>query len=74
MYWTQALFVPFPNFESILEPLGRQVTRTTSSQQYKVSAVAVIFTLLSSLNFNQRTMMRVKENALADFLDTLIVG
>ena len=37
-----ALFVIYADFESILEPLGRQVKQTTYSQQHKVCAAAAI--------------------------------
>ena len=71
-YCTQAPFVIYADFESIFEPLGRQVKQTTYTQQHKVSAAAAILTS-SFYNFDQRTVMKVGENALAEFLDTLIV-
>ena len=66
-----APFVIFVDFKSILEPLGRQVKQTTYSQQYKVCDAAAI--LCSTLgNYNQLTVIKIKENALAEFLDVLI--
>ena len=71
-YCTQAPFVIFADFESIIEPLGRQVKRITFFQQHKVCAAAAILT--STFNdFHQQTVMKVGENALAEFLDALIV-
>ena len=61
----------YADFESILEPLGRQVKQKTYSQQYKVCAAAAI--LCSTLGrYNQVTVMKVGENALTEFLDVLI--
>ena len=71
-YYTKAPFVIFADFVSILEPSGRQVKHTTDTQQHKVCAAAVILTS-SFYNFDQRTVMKVGENALVEFLDTLIV-
>ena len=71
-YCTKAPFVIYADFESILEPSGRRVKHTTYNQQHKVCAAAAILT--SSLyDFDQRTVMKVGENALAKFLDSLIV-
>ena len=70
-FCTMAPFVIYADFESILEPLGRQVKQTTYSQQHKVCAAAAI--LCSNLgNYNQLTVMKVGENALTEFLDVLI--
>ena len=71
-YCTKAPYVIYADFESILEPSGRQVKHTTYTQQHKVCASAA--NLISSFyNFDQRTVMKVGENALAEFHDTLIV-
>ena len=71
-YCTKAPFVIYADFESILEPSGRQVKHTTYTQQHKVCAAAAI--LISSFDyFDERTVLKVGENALADFLDALIV-
>ena len=56
--WTKAPFVIFADFESILKPSGRQVKRTTYSQQHKVCAAAAILTS-SFYNYEQRTVMKV---------------
>ena len=70
-FCTMAPFVIYADFESILEPLGRQTKQTTYSQQLKVCAAAAI--LCSTLGqYNQLTMMKVGENALTEFLDVLI--
>ena len=71
-FCTKAPFVIYADFESILEPSGRQVKQTTYTQQQKVCAAAAILTS-SFYNFDQRTVMKVGENALAEFLDSLIV-
>ena len=71
-YCIKAQFVIYANFESILEPLGRQVKHTTYIQQHKVCAATAILTS-SFYNIDQRTVMKVRENALAEFLDILIV-
>ena len=71
-YCTKAPFVIYADFESTLEPSGRHVKHTTYIQQHKVCAAAA--TLTSSFyNFDKRAMMKIKENAFAEFLDTLIV-
>ena len=71
-YCITAPFVIYADFESILEPSGRQVKHTTYTQQHKVCAAAAI--LISNFyNFDQRIVMKVGENALAEFLDALIV-
>ena len=44
----------------------------TYTQQHKVYAAAAIFTL-SVYNFDKRTVIKVDENAHAEFLDSLIV-
>ena len=41
-FFTMAPFVNYADFESILEPLGRQAKQTTYSQQHKVCAAASI--------------------------------
>ena len=65
-----APFVIYADFESILQPLGRQANQTTYTQQHKVCAAAAI--LCSTLGrYNQLTVMNVKENALSEFLDVL---
>ena len=71
-YCIKAPFVIYADFESILEPCGRQVKNTTYTQQHKVCAAAAILTS-SFYNFDQRTVMKVGENALAEFLESLIV-
>ena len=71
-YCTKALLVSYADFKSILEPFGRQVKRTTYTQQHKVCAAAAILTS-SFYNFDQRTVIKVGEKALAEFLDSLIV-
>ena len=71
-FCTKAPFVIYADFESIFEPSGRQVKRTTYTQQHKASAAAAIL-ISSYYNFDQRTVMKVGENALAEFLDALIV-
>ena len=64
-------FVTYADFESILEPLGRQVKQTTYSLQHKVCAAAAI--LCSTLGrYNQLTVTKVGENALTEFLNVLI--
>ena len=70
-FCTMAPFVIYADFESILEPLARQAKQTTYSQKHKVCAAAAI--LCSTLGqYNQLTVMKVGENALAEFLDVLI--
>ena len=65
-FCTMAQFVIYADFESILEPLGRQVKQTTYSRQHKVCAAAAI--LCSNLgNYNQLTVIKVGENALTEF-------
>ena len=71
-YCTKAPFVIDADLESFLEPSNRQVKHTTYTQQHKVCAAAAILTS-SFYNFYQRTVMKVGENALAEFLDSLIV-
>ena len=71
-YCTKAPLVIYADSESILEPLNHQVKNTTYTKQHKVYAAAVILTS-SFYNFDQRTVMKVRENALAEFLDSLIV-
>ena len=71
-YCTKALFVIYADIKFILEPSGRQVKHTTYTQQHKVCAAAAILT--SSLyNFDQRIVIKVGKNTLAEFHDTLIV-
>ena len=56
MFCTMAPFVIYANFESILEPLGRQAKQTTYTQQHKVCAAAAI--LCSTLcRYNHLTVM-----------------
>ena len=43
-YCTKAPFVIYADFESILEPSGRQVKHTTYTQQHKACAAAAILT------------------------------
>ena len=71
-YCTKAPFVVYADFEFILEPSDRQIKHTTYTQQHKVCAAAAILTS-RFYNFDQRTVMIVVENALAEFLDSLIV-
>ena len=71
-YCTKSPFVIYADFESIIELSNRQVKHTTYTQQHKVCAAAAIL-MLSFYNFDQRTVMKVGENALAEFLDTLIL-
>ena len=71
-YCTKAPFSIYADFESILQSLNCQMKQTTYSQQHKVCAAAAIFTS-SFYNFDQQTVMKVGENALAEFLNTLIV-
>ena len=71
-YCTKAPFIIYADFESILEPSNRHVQRTVYTQQHKVCAATVIRTS-SFYNFDQRTVMKVGENALAEFLDAVIV-
>ena len=71
-YCTKAPFVIYADFKFILEPSGRHVKHTTYTQQHKVCAAAAILTS-SFYDFDQRTVMKVGENALAEFLDALIV-
>ena len=71
-YCTKAPFVIYADIESILEPSVRQVKHSTYTQKHKVCAAAAIFTS-SFYNFDQRTVMKVGDNALAEFLDSLIV-
>ena len=70
-FCTKAPFVIYADYESIIETSGRQVKRTTYTQQHKVCAAAAV--LCSTLgNYNRLTVMKVVENALAEFLDVLI--
>ena len=71
-YCTKAPLVIYADFEYILEPSGRQVKHTTYTQHHKVCATAAILTS-SFYNFDHRTVMKVGANALAEFLDSLIV-
>ena len=66
-----ALFVIYSDFKSILEPLGRQVMQITYFQQHKVWAAAAIC-CSSFCRYNQLTVMKVKKNALTEFLNVLI--
>ena len=66
-----APFLIYADFESILKPINRQAKQTTYFQQHKVCAAAAV--LCSTLgNYNQLTVVKVGENALAEFLDALI--
>ena len=70
-FCTMAPFLIYADFESILEPLGRQVKQTTYSQQHKVCSAAAI--LCSTLGrYNQLTVTKVGEMALTESLDVLI--
>ena len=70
-FCTMAPFVIYADFESIFEPLGRNVKQTIYSQQHNVCAAAAI--LCSTLGrYNQLTVTKVRENALTEFLDVLI--
>ena len=71
-YCTKAPFVIYDDFESIFEPLGRQVKHTTYTQQHYVCAAAAILTS-RIYEFDRKEVMQVGENALAKFLNTLIV-
>ena len=71
-YCTKAPFVIYADFESILEPSARQVKHTTYTQQHIVCAASAMLTS-NFYNFDQRTVMKFGENALAEFLDALIV-
>ena len=68
---TRACFVIYADFESILEPLGKDVQRTTFVQHHKVCAAAAIFCSYMP-DFNQRTIMKFGPQALSDFLDEII--
>ena len=54
------------------EPPGSQVKHTTYIQQHKLCAVAAMFTS-SCYYVDQQTVIKADQNALAKFLDTLIV-
>ena len=69
-YSTKAPIVINADIESILEPSNRHVKHTTCTKHHKVCAAA--FIISSFYNLDQLTVMKVKENALADFLDSLI--
>ena len=71
-YCTKAPLLIYADFESILEQSNHHVKHTIYTQQHKVCASAAILTS-SFYNFDQRTVMKVGENALAEFLDSLIV-
>ena len=61
-FCTLAPIVIYADFESILEPLGCQVKKTTYSQQHKVSAAAAFF--CSTIGkYNQLTVTNVCEDA-----------
>ena len=57
---------------SIFEQSCRQVKQTTYTQQHKVCAATAILTS-SCFNFDRPTVMKVGENALVEFFDTLNV-
>ena len=70
-FCTIAPFVIYADFESILEPLGRKANLTTYTKKHKVCEAAAI--LCSTLGrYNQLTVMKVRKNALSEFLDVLI--
>ena len=70
-FCTIAPFVIYADFDSILEPLGRQANQTTYTQHHKVCAASAI--LCSTLGqYNQLTVMKLGANALSEFLDLLI--
>ena len=71
-YCTKAPFVIHADFESIFKPSNCQVKHTIFIQQHKVCAAAAILNS-NFYNFDQRTVMKVRKNALAEFLDALIV-
>ena len=72
-YCIKAPIVINADFQFILEPSGRQIKHTTYTQQHKVCAAVDILTSIFFYNFDQRTLIKVGENALAEFLDSLIV-
>ena len=59
-YFTKAPFVIYADFESILEPLERQVKNITLTQRHKVCDAAAILTS-RFYEFYQRVMMKVWE-------------
>ena len=71
-YCTKASFVIYADFESILELSGLKLKHTTYTQQHKMCAAAAILSS-SFYYFDQRTVIKVGKNALAEFLDSLIV-
>ena len=72
-YCTKAPFLNYADVECILKPFGRQKKKkTTLTQKHKMCAVTAIL-LLTLFNFNQRTVIKVGNNALSDFLYTLIM-
>ena len=71
-YCIKAPVVIYADFTSILEPSGGIMKHTTYTQQHKVCAAAAILTT-SYYNFDQHTVMKVGKNAVAEFLDALIV-
>ena len=71
-YSTKAPFVIYLDFESILEPSNPRIKHTTLIHQHKVFAASAVLTF-SLYNFDQWTVMKVGENALAKFLETHIV-
>ena len=61
-----APFVIFEDFESILEPLKRQVKQTTYSHQHKVCAEEAI--LCSTIrNYNQLAVLKIEKMRLLSF-------
>ena len=72
-YCTKAPFVIYADFESILEPSGRQVKHTTYTQQHKVCAAAAILTS-SFCNFDQRTVMKSEKTRSPSSLTRLSCG
>ena len=70
--YTKAPFIINADFEFIFELSSRQLKHTTYTQQHKVCAAAAILTS-NFYNFDQRTVMKVVANALAEFIDALIM-
>ena len=67
----RAPFVIYGNFESILEPIKRRVKQTLYNKQHKISAACAM--LVSNVPaVPTQTWMSIGENALSEFLNTLI--
>ena len=71
-YCTKAPFVIYADIKSIVKHFNCQVKQTTLSKQHKVCVAAAIL-ILTYFNCNSQTVMMIKKNLLAEFLDTLIV-